>query len=258
MKYLELAKKQKANVNPVKLLLFAHTKVGKTTAVSKLPNALIIDLENGTNYITGNILNVKQLSLQSGKKEYAILYEIAKEIEETNQIQKRKVFKFIVFDTITALQDIAENLALEMYKMSPIGKNYRGSNILELPQGGGYYWLRKAFTSLYGAFENLSDYLIFLGHIKLSSITKDGEELTARDIELSGKMKQIICADCDAIGYLFRDKKAPNKVIVSFKTNYLDLVTGARPQHLKDQEFVLTELENNNLKTYWEKIYIQN
>lgn len=38
-------------VNPKKLILFSKPKVGKTEALSKLENCLLIDLEGGANFV---------------------------------------------------------------------------------------------------------------------------------------------------------------------------------------------------------------
>ena len=56
----------------------------------------------------------------------------------------------------------------------------------------------------------------------------------------------------DAIGYLYRKG---NQNILSFKTTD-DVACGARPQHLSNQEIVLTERdENGKLIAHWDRIY---
>jgi hypothetical protein len=63
----------------------------------------------------------------------------------------------------------------------------------------------------------------------------------------------------DAIGILYRNKKNNNELIVSFKTVYDDLITGARPKHLRNKEFVISKLnENGKFEFYWDKIYLKN
>ena len=75
----------------------------------------------------------------------------------------------------------------------------------------------------------------------------------AANIDLTGKIKSLICANADAIGYMFRKG---NQTILSFKTN--DGVTcGARPEHLRDQEIVISEMnEKGELNIHWDKVYI--
>jgi len=68
-------------------------------------------------------------------------------------------------------------------------------------------------------------------------------------------LKTIVAAGADAIGYLFRDKEN-NQNIISFKSHEQDLASGARPPHLRNQEFIISELKGNKIITYWDKIFI--
>lgn len=236
--------------NPKVLTIFGQSKVGKTTACSLLPNSLIIDLENGSGYISsGYKVNVLQESVNQQKPPYAILKELSKEIQESKQ-----KFDFLVFDTLTGLEAIAESLALFLYKKSPLGKNYTGNDVLDLPMGAGYMWLRKAFDMLLNKFNGLSKYTILLGHLKISSLVKDGKEFAIQDINLTGKLKQMVLAQSDAIGLLTRKK---NQTVISFKTNTEEVLAGARPEHLRGQEFVLVEQKNGKFISNWDKIFIK-
>lgn len=121
-----------------------------------------------------------------------------------------------------------------------------------------YAWLRDAFERLTGAVEGLAEVcLIFIGHIKKSSITKNDLSLSASDLELTGKNKTILTSEMDASGFLRREKST-NKNILSFKTSETDLVTGARPEHLKGKDFLISEItEDGNFVTYWDKIFLK-
>lgn len=121
-----------------------------------------------------------------------------------------------------------------------------------------YSWLREAFVEIYKLFDGLAKKgLILLGHVKQASINKAGKELGAKDIALTGKLKLIVSADCDAIGYLYRSKENMNEVWVSFVTNELDLATGARPAHLRNQEFMISKFneETGKFEYHWNKIF---
>jgi len=65
-------------------------------------------------------------------------------------------------------------------------------------------------------------------------------------------MKSLICANADAIGYMYRKG---SKAILSFK-NTDDVTCGARPKHLRDQEIVLTEMNEEVLEDNWDKIFV--
>lgn len=70
-----------------------------------MPNNLIIDLESGSDYVSGYIVKANN---------YVDLFNVAKALktEEHN-------FKFVTLDTVTALEDIALELACKRYKESP-------------------------------------------------------------------------------------------------------------------------------------------
>lgn len=157
---------------------------------------------------------------------------------------------------MSALEDLAKEIALEKYKNSIIGKNFQDNDLYNLPKGAGYGLVRESFETLLQVLEALPKKgLVLLGHVKISSMDKDGTELNFTDLDLTGKLKSIICKEASAIGILSRDKKDLNKNIISFKTNPGDIVTGARNKHIAGKEFVLSEMTSNGLKTNWENIY---
>jgi hypothetical protein len=225
--------------SPRKLIIYSKPKVGKTSALAELPDALIIDLERGTDF------------LDAMKVQVADLAELRKVGEAI--IAAGKPYKYVVVDTITKLEEMCLPLALSMYRKTPMGKNFDGSNVLTLPNGAGYLYLREAIDSVVKYIETLADRIIYLGHIKLKSIEKNGKEVTASDLDLTGKIKSMMSADVDAIGMLYREG---NKNMLSFKTTD-DIICGARPQHLKNQEVVLSEMdEKGNIKVNWDKVFI--
>ncbi|PJA99573.1 MAG: hypothetical protein CO128_03260 [Ignavibacteriales bacterium CG_4_9_14_3_um_filter_30_11] len=249
-------KTQPVTVNPRKLFIFAHTKVGKTTLVAGLNNCLVVDTENGSDFIEGIKYNLIKESEKLKMPVTKTLRLLTEEIKKENE-KKGFVYDYIAIDTASGLEIFADGLATWLYKQTPLGKNYTGDSVvIDLSNGGGYMWLRKAFNMLYGYFEGLAKHgLVITGHVKQSSILKDGKDLNAKDIMLTGKLKYILTADCDAIGYLFRNKKNNNEVIISFKTHEQDLATGARPAHLRNQEFCISELTDKGFVFHWDKIY---
>lgn len=248
-------------VNPRRLFIFSHTKVGKTTLASMLPNNLIIDLEDGTNYISGLAVNIKEIAGRTGTDELTVLGQVAKKLKEENKEAGKCVYDYITIDTATSLEDIASSYATKLYKASAQGKNFEGKDVVrELAKGSGYLWLRVAFEKIYSQFDGLyGKALILNGHVKLTSLEKNGKELEAKDILLTGKLKGIVCQDADAIGYLYRNKDNPNETWISFKTNEEDLATGARPKHLRQQEFCILKYnpETDTFTDHWNKIFIE-
>ena len=163
-------------------------------------------------------------------------------------------YKYVTLDTLTRLEDLALPYALTLYKATPMGKSFTGANVLDLPNGAGYKYLRDAMTNLLNAIYKCADRVILLGHLKTTNIEKNGKEVSAKELDLTGKIKSMVSADVDAIGLLYRADN--NQNILSFKTTD-DVICGARPAHLKDQEIVISELIDGKFVTHWNKIYNQ-
>jgi hypothetical protein len=226
--------------DPGKLIIYSKPKTGKTSLLAELENNLIIDLENGTQYYDALKVNIN--SVQE-------LMDLIKSI-----IAAGRPYKYITLDTLTKLEDLALPYALTLYKQTPMGKSFTGLNVLDLPNGAGYKYLRDAMTNLLNAIYKCADRVILLGHLKTTNIEKNGKEVSAKELDLTGKIKSMVSADVDAIGLLYRGED--NKNILSFKTTD-DVICGARPVHLKDQEIIISELVDGKFITHWDKIYNQ-
>jgi hypothetical protein len=240
--------------NPRKLLIYSHPKVGKTSAVSQLEGCLIVDLESSASFFGGMYLDVKSIA----KQQKITMFEAFKQVIVAlkTQVKESGVFyKYVCIDSLTILEEISKELALINYKASPVGKSFEGKDVFTLPNGAGELWFRNAMDSLYNAFDGLySDALILIGHVKSSSINKGGQELQVRDLNVRGKGKILITAEMDAIAYLFRNKGKPENII-SFIGDERDVTTGSRCKHLSNQEFVISEMIDGELVTYWNKIF---
>lgn len=231
-------KKVKADrINPKRLIIYSKPKTGKTSAFAGLEGNLIIDLENGADYVEA--IKVKASNLQE-------LKEIGKAIKEANY-----PYKYVTIDTVTALEDMVMPLAINLYKQTPMGKNYSGDSILTLPNGAGYLYVRQAFFQVLDFIDTLAPQIILSGHIKDKQVDDKGEMVMSANIDLTGKIKSLICANADAIGYMFRRGE---QTILSFKTNE-EVTCGARPEHLRNEEIVISEMVNGELMTHWEKVY---
>ena len=232
-------KKVKANrVNPKRLIIYSKPKTGKTSAFAGLEGNLIIDLENGADYVEA--IKVKANNLQE-------LKEIGKAIKEAGY-----PYEYVTIDTVTALEDMVMPLAINLYKQTPMGKNYTGDSILTLPNGAGYLYVRQAFFQVLDFIDTLAPQIILSGHIKDKQVDDKGEMVMSANIDLTGKIKSLICANADAIGYMYRKG---NQTILSFKTNE-EVTCGARPEHLRNEEIVISEMIDGVLKTSWEKVFV--
>jgi hypothetical protein len=211
-------------------------------------------LENGADYV--DAMKIKVSSVEEIKL-------IGEQIKKENY-----PYKYIALDTITALEEMCIPYAEKIYSKTSIGKNWfktnsDGSlagdsgkaiygNILQMPNGAGYPYLRDAFTRVIEYVKTLAPRIILIGHIKDVLLEKAGSDFTALDLDLTGKLKRITTSQSDAIGYLYRKG---NKNILSFKTTD-EVSCGARPEHLRNQEITISELKDGILTTNWNKIYI--
>lgn len=224
--------------SPEKLIIYSSPKVGKTTLVAGLQNNLILDLESGSNFVS---------ALKIKAKTYQEIYAICEEIKV-----KGKPYRYITIDTATALEEMCLPLALALYKKTPMGASYAG-DILSLPNGAGYKYLRDAYQIMLEKIQACCERIILLGHVKDKTVERQGKEVQARDLDLTGKLSSITCSKADAIGFLYRDG---NKNMLTFETSN-DIICGARPEHLKNKNIVISEIDQDGkLKTYWNKIFI--
>ena len=228
--------------NPKRMVIYSKPKAGKTSALALLDDCLILDFENGSDYVEALKLKVDSLST---------LKAIGQEIVKAN-----KPYKYIAVDTVTALEEMCLSYAKTLYMETAMGKNFAGDSVLKLPNGAGYLYLREAFFKILDYIETLvpeDGSLILLGHLKDKMLETNGKEVSAVDLDLSGKIKSIVCAKADAIGLLSR---RADKVTLNFKTSE-EVTCGARPDHLKNQEITLTEMVDGKLTGNWDKVFLK-
>ena len=247
-------KTKASRVNPKKIILFSNPKSGKTTAVAALENNLILDLEDGSEFLDALKINVLEISRKSGNSPLIVLKEVINKIAESNKAKGGYTYKYITIDTVSVLEDIALELANKLYKNTPMGRNWIGDDVTKLPNGAGYQYLREAMNVILNEIEQLCDTLIILGHLKSKFVEKEGKEMEARGLALTGKIAAILCSQVDAIGYVYRDE---NKTLVNFAPSE-SLVVGSRPDHLKNKTITLIESDDNGKLTIdWSQIFIE-
>jgi len=229
---LPTVKVKASRKSPKNMIIYGPPKIGKTSILAELNDCLIIDLENGSDMIDALKIKVNNL---------IELTDVAREI-----IKQGKPYKYIAIDTISKLEEWCENEGKKIYMKTPMGKSFEtknpGMSILALPNGAGYLYLRMAYKKWLDRMNLLADHIILVGHLKDKMLEKKGKEVAVKDLDLTGKIKQITCANADAVGYIFREG---DETMISF--NSLDDVTaGSRCKHLKGQTMPMN----------WSKIYI--
>lgn len=240
-------------INPKTVVLFSQPKTGKTTIVSKLDNCLLIDLEEGSEFVDALKYNVIAKAKKKGKLPIIILKELVNTIAEANKVNGGYIYKFIAIDTVTALEDIVLPLANKMYRDSSMGRNWEGDDVTTLPNGAGYRYTRNALSSVLNELEDICDILIILGHTKDKDIEKKGELITERSLDLTGKSSSILCAQVDTIGYIYREE---NETIIDFKPSK-SVIIGSRSAHLQDKKIVVASSDETGTVTVdWSQIFI--
>jgi hypothetical protein len=232
--------------NPRFLILFGLPKAGKTTLVAKLENNLIIDLEGGSEFMDA-------LAIQA--RTSRDLKDIANAIFLKNKEVGHNFYKRITIDNSTRLEEMCMDYAIELYRSTPQGKEYKGTDILTLPNGAGYRWIRMAVKNILHTYQSLCDEFILIGHTKDVNINQNGEEITKMSLDLVGKLSSIMEGEADAVGYVYRKK---NNTIISFKSG--GLISEARAPHLAGKEIVIAESAEDpdgtvTITTHWDKIF---
>lgn len=230
--------------NPKYLILYGLPKAGKTSCLAQLDNNLIIDLEGGSTFI--DALAIQCRNIQD-------LGEAAQAIRAKNTEVGHNFYRRITIDNATRLEDICLGFAATLYRKTELGKNWKGDDVTTLPRGAGYKYLRDAVKKVIDMFKELCDEFILVGHVKDSITEKDGGEVSAREIDLVGKLGKIVCGMADAVGYVYRKG---NETHISFKGGTDDTIMEARAKHIAGKDIVIaTGNEDGDITTYWDKIY---
>ena len=216
---LKVAKRKAVSQNPSTLLMYGPPKIGKTTMLSRLDKCLIIDTESGSNMIEGHILNA------NNRKE---LISILKEARQGHD------FTYIAIDTIDKVVQWAEAAVCEENSVQALA---------DLPFGKGWGLARDKVMNTIHAFKDVCDHLIIVGHRKTAKAVIEGQAIVEPEsLDITGRLKNMIMSDSDAIGYIYRDED--EKLMISFKSDNA-LEAGSRSPHLRGQV----------LPFDWNKIY---
>lgn len=205
--------------NPELLVIFGASKVGKTTKLTELPNCLIIDTEKGTKYLTALKVNVNSLT----------------ELKAVSaELKKGHTYEYGVLDTIDNIVNWVEK---EVCRENGV------QSLIDMAYGAGYNMVRERVMAIISAFKSRFKHFILVGHRKQTIIGTDSVEVDVTSLDISGKLKNMICADADAIGYVYRNDEGD--LMVSFKgVNSLEV--GSRCSHLRGEI----------LPFDWSKIYL--
>ena len=232
--------------NPKFLILAGRPKAGKSTLMTALENNLIIDLEDGYQALSALVVQARSIN------DFA---EIANALKaEINNNEGKFPYKYITIDNATRLEEMCLSYAAQLYRQTPMGKNYQGADVRTLPNGSGYMYLRQAVRKVIDMFRGLCETFILITHTKDRQINFEGTEVNEIAIDLAGKLGDILCGEADAIGYVYRKK---NETIISFEGGE-GTVREARANHLRGKKIVVAESDDdNNITFHMDKIFLE-
>ncbi len=236
-------------VDPSLLILYGMPKVGKTSSLAQLPNTIILDTERGSSFINAITLTVNT-------------YPDFKDACSSIRSNPHK-FSYIAIDTFDGMERICTIEAKTRYLASNMGSTFKGQNILtELAQGAGYPWLWDVVKEVLNEVRTLAPRVILVCHVKEKLLKEDmsKEDSEGADIDLTGKVRNIVCSAADAIGLLKRKnrpgRKPGEKPIADLYANFntTDATNcGCRIPRLAGREFPFSSVDDKLCK--WEEIY---
>ena len=217
---LKKTKRKPLAVNPKILLLYGPPKVGKTTVLSQLNDCLVIDTEEGSHMLEGYFHGV------DNKEKLLEFYKDASEGHD---------YKVFALDTIDKVVE---------WTTKEVVSECQVDDIADLPYGKGYGMVRERTMNNIRKLQSLCPQTIIVGHRKTAAAVDNSTAVDPETLDLSGKLRNQIMAQSDAIGYMFRDDE--DKLMVSFKAAHA-VEAGSRCEHLKGKVFPFD----------WKKIYVK-
>lgn len=261
---LPTEKTKRTKVDPTSMIIYSHPKVGKTTAVSELRGCLTIDLQRGSEFVDILKFDVLQKTDEVNSERAAenkhpvppilILTEFIKSLENYRAEHGEHMYRYLAIDTLSDLEELCLPLAAKFYRETPVGKNWVGKNVLELPRGAGYLYLREAVKYIIKKLEENCHCLILLGHVRDKLVEVQGEEIEERGLKMTGILGSILCSEVDAVGYMYRED---GNTLINFKASK-STVSESRAKHLSNKVItVITSDEEGNPIVSWDEIFIE-
>lgn len=221
---------------PRTVAFYGDQKIGKSETVAKLgelPGGLLhIDTHLGTSFIKTRRVCVGSL---------AEWLELAAALPAA---WKAAPFRWLAVDVLDDVETWAAEQALINYKRKPMGKNFGGLSVLELEMGLGFGYMRDALVDLLlPMWGNNWWSTIFVVHSRAKflgmaeSPTAVSADSTSDQLDLTGKVRKLICNKVDAVGHF---SKKDGKLQLSFKTTE-KTICGLRARYLHNQVVVFSD-----------------
>jgi hypothetical protein len=241
-------------------ILYGLPKCGKTTLLSKLPNCLIIDTENGSNKVSGLIKKLPDNVGPVGKMKW--LEDFADFL-----IKQGRPYDYVAIDTFSEVNDMAEWSGTYRYMNSTQGQKFnrekdeegepikKGAmlkpsdpdyeSVHAIGEGFGYRWSREDTLRVFEKYTRVAKKCVFfVCHVEDKFLAfKEKAQVVPRQLALTGKVRDILPRKVDAIGYVYNQDGV---IKINFTGNE-ERVGGNRCKHLQGFNDVAD----------WNKIFIE-
>ena len=195
---IELPKTRKPaqRMSPGLLTMYGPQKTGKTFWTTRLPNALTLDFEKGTETheaMAYPIENLNKLMLVSAA---------LSEEKKTNGF----MYDWLVIDTLDRFIEHLEtkvkndyNAKQNYYKDQNPDKEFPLVSVYsEIEYGKGYDLLRLEVRKWITFFKSVAHRVILIAHLKRTMIGETSVIVDDKSLDLTGKIKGLILSDSDA------------------------------------------------------------
>jgi hypothetical protein len=236
-----------AHRNPRTTLLYAKPKQGKTTVLSGLEGLLLVDTEKGSDFV--DAMKIQVNNFQELREVAGLIFK--KGWNETTKVYTPP-YQYIAVDTLTRIDEWSEIEGTFRYMDKPQGKKFNRiggdpkapalpvthpefETVHEIGQGFGYRYSREVVVKFFESFSTLAPHVFYICHVKdkLVGTTNTGGEVFTKEINLTGRLKDIIASKVDTIAYGYREE---NKFIMSFAGE-----EGTRSPHLSGKKITVSE-----------------
>jgi len=246
------------------LLVFAESGLGKSTVCAQLPRALHLNTDkNGLKWIAARKLDVTHFSDLNAILEKVREHRKAEKVkmDATQGYVGKDYADFVVLDTLTYFIPMIVEEAENMFASTTMGKHWfvgaPGKNslkqeygtILGLPDGAGYPWCWRALDAALDILEKIAKNVVIVCHTRTN---RDDEAVDAKNIDLPGKMVDIVCRRMEAVAHLSRTKD--DKVAATFSVGQRISAKSKAPG-LDGTVVMLSEKVDGAVVTHWENIF---
>lgn len=256
--------------SPSSIILYGPPKIGKTTAASlftthfKKGKSVILNLERGgtdfNDAVVFSVYDTKDATFETAVSRYNAFIEA---------LRKGHNYEYLIVDSLTVLDEWSDIAGTYDYMQTNQGKNFnvdsQGNKISHTHPawesatsiGNGYGWRypREWVLKQYEELIRLIPNVIFLAHVKDKFVDTATLEINQTEINVTGKLKNILCAKVDVVGKMRRDKKSGD-LVVNFESASKSAIAGGRCSHLEQDIVLCSKDDDGIIINHWDKIFI--